>query len=359
MEGGKSIEVLSLVFTAGIAAGSLCPPAGPESPATLLLLLSLPCLFRQRLAALPSPVSLPLVLLTFLALGFFCAWTARMSVPAGDSPLWALPRSAVGRVREVIGGIPFRGKDSGALLLALLTGERGGLSAESVAAFRDSGASHILALSGLHMGIIYLLLGGSIRVIGNSPAARRIRCALILSLSLFFVLMTGASASIVRAFLFIAIRETLLLLGRPQKSVRVLCLALFIQLALNPSAIRSLGFQLSYLAMAGIFLLYPVLEKWYPRGPRLDPFRKIWSMAALSISCQVFTGPLVWYRFQTFPRYFLLTNLLALPLTTALMTVSVATVILSAAGLCPPFLIRATDGLCSLLLWILGVIAQM
>ena len=87
--------------------------------------------------------------------------------------------------------------------------------------------------------------------------------------------------------------------------------------------------------------------------------RKIWTMAALSISCQLFTGPLAWYRFHSFPKYFLLTNLLAIPLTTALMATAVTTVLLGLLGWSPALLITATDGLCRLLVWVLEIIASM
>ena len=111
--------------------------------------------------------------------------------------------------------------------------------------------------------------------------------------------------------------------------------------------------------MAGIFLLFPLLEAWYPPSVSWDPMRKIWSMAALSISCQLFTGPLAWLRFHSFPKYFLLTNLLAIPLTTVLMAIAVTTVALGVLGWCPALLIQATDGLCRLLVWVLEVIASM
>ena len=106
-------------------------------------------------------------------------------------------------------------------------------------------------------------------------------------------------------------------------------------------------------------LLYPVLENWYPVSARWDPFRKIWNMAALCISCQLFTAPLAWLRFHSFPRYFLLTNLLAIPVTSVLMGTALLTLLLQALGCCPPLLLTATDSLCRLLLWILEVIAGM
>ena len=106
-----------------------------------------------------------------------------------------------------------------------------------------------------------------------------------------------------------------LLPGRRRRSVNVFCAALTVQLAVSPTVVGSLGFQLSYLAMLGIVLVFPRLEAWYPDGRRRDPVRRIWSAVALTLSCQLFTAPLVWVRFHSFPKYFLLTNLGALPLT--------------------------------------------
>ena len=214
-------------------------------------------------------------------------------------------------------------------------------------------------MSGLHIGILYLLLSRLLWPLGNSPFARCVRYGITVLSAGLFTLMTGASPSIVRAFLFIFLTETARLACRPRKPLRTLSTALLIQLSLTPSAITSVGFQLSYLAMTGIFLLFPVLDGWYPKGFRFDPVRKIWEAAALSISCQVFTGPLAWFRFHTFPKYFLLTNLFALPLTTLLMGTAVATLILQGFGCCPGFLIQATDALCTVLVRILEIISSM
>jgi competence protein ComEC len=296
---------------------------------------------------------------TFLLLGCFCVWNSALPGVESTGPIRSLADHSAFRLRALIGSLPFRSPDTAPLLQALLTGDRSGLSPQIQGVFRASGASHLLALSGLHMGIIYLVFDRITRLMGRSPAIRKLRYVLLLSAAGFFTLMTGAGPSLVRAFLFIAVSETLRLLNRPRSPLRVLCLALLVQLATDPSAISSLGFQLSYLAMAGLILLYPVLESWYPSGSKWDPMRKIWTMAALGISCQVFTAPLAWLRFHTFPRFFLLTNLLAMPVTTVLMAVAVGTVALSALGCCPAVLYTATDGLCRLLLWILEIIASM
>ena len=360
MERVKNIESLSVFFTAGVAAGTvLFSGTGALLPAALLPLLALPVLMRGSLVRWRDEVSIPLVLATFVLLGIFCARNAAVPGAQVHIGLENLAADAVARLRAFIGHLPFRDAGTAPLLNALLTGDRSGLPAGTVDVFRQSGASHLLALSGLHMGILYLLFDWISRPFGHSPAARGIRFGLLVAAAGFFTLMTGAGPSLVRAFLFIVINETLRLLHRPRKAVRVFCLALLLQLAWDPGVIRSIGFQLSYLAMAGIFLIYPVLEKWYPEGARYNPLRWIWKTAALSISCQLFTAPLAWLRFHSFPRYFLLTNLLALPLTSALMTVAVATIGLSALGCCPALLITATDGLGRLLLWVLEVICAM
>jgi competence protein ComEC len=352
----ENIGALAIHFTAGIAAGALLVrlPVDPYSLSGGLFLL-----LASLLAAVLKTERTGLLFPAFLVCGTVCFLTA--SFPGGGETTF-LERWTAGaaeKLRAFIDGIPFPNETTAPLLKAFLTGDRSRLSRETVRMFRDSGASHLLALSGLHMGILYLLLSRLLGPLGNSLHAKCFRYAVTLMAAAFFTLMTGASPSIVRAFLFIALNETARLTGRPRRPLRILSSALLLQLILTPAVITSVGFQLSYLAMAGIFLLYPHLERWYPPGPGIDPMRKIWQAAALSISCQVFTGPLAWYRFRTFPTYFLLTNLLAMPLTSLLMGTAVATIALRGIGLCPGLLIQATDALCSGLLWILGIIASM
>lgn len=359
MEKVKSIEALSLSFTIGTLAGVSVSAAQSWALASVLGLAATPALLQRKLMEWPERFSVSVLLAAFLLLGFCSALLSSLPhacISALSAP-WIL--EAGERVKALIGEIPFPSEGTVPLITALLTGDRSLLAQETVFAFRESGASHILALSGLHMGIIYVLFDRLSRVAGQAPAARVLRFGAIVLCAAFFTLMTGASPSLVRAFLFILINELLRLSGRPRKASRVLCLALLVQLVLDPTAIKSVGFQLSYLAMAGIFLVYPSMEAWYPPSPAWDPFRRIWKAAALSISCQLFTAPLAWWRFHSFPRHFLLTNLLALPLTTALMTTAVLTVTLWAIGLCPHVLIIATDALCNWLQRALEIIATM
>lgn len=339
MVGTRNIETVSFLFGAGVAIGTLIRGSGVLAPGGLLLGIAA-CLAIGR-------EHWPGILTAFLLCGMFCALNDAAILP---SLPWA--ETAVAALRERIDRLPFASPRTAPLLKALVTGDRGGLDRETVQVFRNSGASHLLALSGLHIGILYMLLDRSTWIFGRTPATRRIRSECTILLAGFYALMTGASPSIVRAFLFITINEIQRLLNRRASSLQVLSLALLVQLVLCPSAIRSTGFQLSYLAMAGIFLLYPRLRDWYPEGRRPDPVRWIWRTAALSLSCQVFTGPLAWYRFRTFPPWFLLTNLLAIPLTTSIMACALFTLATGwACGL--------TDRLCNMLLWVLEIISTM
>lgn len=301
----------------------------------------------------------------FIVTGIFCSLNYHIAsgIPEYESGfIGSAAANAVGTLQNVIDNIPYPSETSGPLVKALLTGDKSDLTKEITGIFRDSGASHILALSGLHLGVLYILLARLTAPLGNSPWIRRLRYSLIIVAALFYSIMTGATPSIIRAFLFITINETAKLLGRKREPVRVLLAALTIQLALKPDVITSVAFQLSYMAMAGIFLLFPTLDRIYPapngsKLSRFNPLRKIWSAAMLSISCQVFTGPLAWYHFHTFPKYFILTNLIALPLTSAIITLSVATIALSFLGICPEPLVILNDHAMQALFFCLEIIS--
>ncbi len=282
--------------------------------------------------------------------------------------------------KDYIDSIPFEGEMTAGVVKAFLIGDRSGIPWEVRAAFRSAGASHLLALSGLHLSVIYMIVSWTLRIFGNSPIARQIRSGVILLFSAFFTLLTGAGPSIVRAFLFIGVRESSLLLHRRSSAINIFCVALILQLALDPSEITSVGFQLSYLAMLGIVLFFQPLDGlWgrfemglrrymnryseviydYKEHPLGWAMHKIWSLCAVTLCCQIFTAPAVLLYFGTFPRYFLLTNLLCLPLSNLVIFLAVAVVALSAIGICPTILLSATDWAVDALIYVLRVISTL
>lgn len=352
MEEARDVVLISFPFAAGVALAQFCPfslfhYALAAVAALMLLALAGVCRGRVWYGVL------------FFAVGALCGSTGSPVGGSFASP--GMTEGALKRTDALIRDIPFPHSETNALLRALLTGLRDDLPRDTVASFRAAGASHILALSGLHLGIIYLLVSKLLSLLGNGRIASIIRSILIVAASAFFAFMTGAAPSIVRALLFITINELMRYSpGRRKTPLAVWCLALMIQLMISPWVIRSVGFQLSYLAMLGIFLVFPWLDGFYPktgRGPH--PVKWIWSSMALSLSCQLFTAPLVWLHFRTFPKYFLLTNLLALPLTSLLMFAAVPLLLLTFAGLSPSWLIWLTDTLALALEKCLFIIAAL
>lgn len=356
MKADADIIRLSIPFVAGV--GLAAWTGAPFISATAALAAVAGCFFLSVRNGRRTAV----IALLFFSLGVLCHSGSAIFPFHGSTP--AAASAALEKLSAMIDSLPFSDRETNALLKAFLTGRKKGLGRTMTACFRKAGASHLLALSGLHLGVIYLILSKLLAVIGNSRLAYAARSVLIVACSAFYVLMTGASPSIVRAFLFILLAEIARNCpGRNKTPLGVWCTAMLIQLVFSPESISSTGFQLSYLAMLGIFLLYPSMKEWYPGGgrkkERWNPLRRMWEAMALSTSCQLFTAPLVWVTFHSFPWYFLLTNLIALPLSEALIACGIALTVLFACGAAPLPLLRLTDCLSFALRRSLEIIASM
>lgn len=331
--------------------------------------LSLGALVLRKRLNLGDGAVRALIILSTCSCGALAGAVSGYDIPyMGNSSIEEYAAGFGLRMQNAIDSIPFSSAQTNALLKALLTGERSTLSPKLTEAFRDSGASHILALSGLHLGIIYGIFSKALFFLGSSMTGRRLRSAVIVVLCGFYTLATGAGPSIVRAFIFILLGETARMTGRWHSLIQVLTASLLIQTALDPAAIRSVSFQLSYAAMAGIAFIHPWIRDFWPSGKAVDglcgraivrAMRWIWDSAALSISCQLTTGPLAYMYFGTFPRHFLLTNLISLPLTGLIIPLALVCLCLSVLGWCPAFMISVTERAVSLLTWSLEVIASM
>lgn len=350
MKKGPGIVLLSFSFAAGVTAAEIAGAPGGASSA--LCLASAILLVYSALAK--GNQYLPLAL-TFIFLGALCRCTE--AVTGTPPPVNPFP-GALDALCDAIASAGFPGENSSAIITALLTGRRSGLPRETVQAFRLSGASHILALSGLHLGIIYLFVRRLLAFFGNTPPARFARSGITLALCALYTVITGASPSTVRALLFIIINEAGgAASGRRRSPAATFSIALMVQLAVRPSVIASAGFQLSYLAMLGIILLYPGLSSWYPG--RRGLLKGVWNAASLSTSCQLFTAPVAWWRFRSLPKYYLITNLLALPLTEGIIVSALVCLILQAIGIRPQLLVKACGEMVKLLEFCLETIASL
>lgn len=355
----EPIIPFSLSFTAGVAAAS-CIRGGQYSGIAVLCAIFLTagiCLQTRRMEG-------TLLMVTVFLAGLYSALSRSLPLPPSGSanpPLAHLSISFREGFRSLTSDIPFRDERTAPLINALLCGDRSALSPGMVESFRKSGASHLLALSGLHLGVLATGLGTILNVLGNSRKAQGAKSVIIISFCLLYLAACGAGPSLQRAFLFITIRRILHHdHSRRLSTAGTLCCALTIQLAIDPLSIRSVSFQLSYLAMAGITFILPRLEAFYPdEGRRHDPIRKLWKSMAMSVSCQIPTLPLVWIKFHSIPHCFILTNLISLPLCEILVSSAALLTVMSALGFRPQALITVVDTLSRILLRAIGIISEM
>lgn len=198
------------------------------------------------------------------------------------------------------------------LAMALLLGNKQGLNNETKTTFQRSGTMHILAVSGLHVGIIYVLLITILSAINKAfPLPKYFQLILLIAGIVLFALLTGAKASVVRAatmFSLFALGNTVF---KTTNSLNILAAVAFVMLCYNPLYVYDVGFQLSFSAVAGIVLLLPLYKLIRSRYSLVNYFSGILFM---SFAAQLSTLPFVIYYFHQLPLIGLLSNFLAIPL---------------------------------------------
>ena len=201
------------------------------------------------------------------------------------------------------------GADEKAILSALTIGDKSDLDPTLRQDFSVAGIAHVLALSGMHIGILWMLLDFILFPLKRSAKGRWIKWLLIVGLLWSFAFVTGLQPSVIRAVVMCMLLEFARLVHRPLLSLNTLGMAALAMLVLNPALLFDVGFQLSFVAVASIFLLYGPLYRLIPSLPRwLNP---VWSLLCVSVVAQIGTAPLSMYYFGQFSVYFLLTNLVA------------------------------------------------
>lgn len=201
--------------------------------------------------------------------------------------------------------------DDYAVVAAMTLGDRTALTREVRDTYNASGASHILALSGLHMSIIYILL----TTIVPSRRWRMVSQLLTIAAIWAFALLTGLSPSIVRAAIMLTIYGLLSLGYREKASIRILLFTAVLMLLFNPRLIYSVSFQLSYTAVLGILLFMPMLYGLIPPHilQRRTLLKWVWGMVTVSTSAQIGVAPLIAFYFHRLPVWFLLSNFIVVP----------------------------------------------
>lgn len=197
------------------------------------------------------------------------------------------------------------------VISALTLGYRQELSPETKYYFASTGAMHVLAVSGLHVGMIFLFLSYVLAFLKKTKTGRIFYLILIASLLWAYALLTGFSPSVQRAtvmFCFILIGNSL---RRPTSIYNSIAASAFLLLLFNPNLIHEVGFQLSYAAVTSIVFLYPKLTNWW--HPKNWGLQKIWQLLCVSLAAQIGTLPFSIYYFHQFPVYFWLSNFVVIP----------------------------------------------
>ena len=212
-----------------------------------------------------------------------------------------------------------------AILTAFVTGSKESIGKSTKETFRSSGAAHLLALSGLHVGILFMILNRITALFSITLAARRMRVLVVVGCTAAFLAITGFIPSLARAIIMAAICSIAKVWGYRVARAETLVITAFLLICYNPQVVASIGFQLSFAAMAGIMLIMPtlseslerVMERWRGRGMASRTIcwcaERIAAPLLLTISCQITTLPLCLYYFQSFSNYYLITNLIAIP----------------------------------------------
>lgn len=210
-----------------------------------------------------------------------------------------------------------------ALLSALTLGEKRDFPQELKESYSAAGASHVLALSGLHLGILYILLAFVLPTLNGRFIYRLLRETVIVLLLWAFAFVAGLSPSLVRSATLFTLMSAGRLLSRDVSPVSSLSFAAIAMLLFSPHLLFDVSFQLSFAAVFSILLLAPALQELFKVHEHGALYGYIINMLILSFTAQAGTLPFVWYYFGVFPLYFLLTNIIVVPLAFVVMALAV------------------------------------
>ena len=247
-------------------------------------------------------------------------------------------------------------KDELSVMNALLLGQRQDISKELIANYSKAGAIHILAISGLHVGIILWILTLVFKPLERFSRGKVIKLFLMILFLWFFALLAGMSASVIRAvtmFSAIAIGQ---FFNKKNAIEQSLIFSMFIILLWKPLFLFDVGFQLSYTAVFGIIWVQPVLyQLWIPKFYILD---KGWQLFTVSLGAQIGVLPLSLFYFHQFPGLFFVSNLLIIPFLGVILGVGIIILGLSYFFVLPDFIAAIYGSIISILNKLVAFIAS-
>ncbi|SDR89213.1 competence protein ComEC [Formosa sp. Hel1_31_208] len=242
------------------------------------------------------------------------------------------------------------------IINALLLGQRQDMDRDTYKTYADAGAIHILAVSGLHVGIILLLLNYLLKPIAHFKRGKVIKVTLILVLLWSFAIIAGLSASVTRAVTMFSILAIAMHLKRPTNIYNTLAISVFIVLLFKPMFLFDVGFQLSYVAVIAIVSIQPLLFKlWHPKWKITTYF---WQVLTVTFAAQLGVVPLSLYYFHQFPGLFFVSNLAIIPFLGFILGFGILVIVLALLDSLPEVLAHGYSSIIRLMNSIVSWVSQ-
>lgn len=257
-------------------------------------------------------------------------------------------------VQESLRSYPFTEQQL-AIVEALVLGQKQGIDRELSAQYAAAGMMHILAVSGLHVGIVLLLL----RFLFRSVRSYRLqwgKSIVIIVLIWAFAFITGLSPSVMRAATMFSFVEIGSALGGKRKSRDAVLVSAIMLLLYNPLLLYQVGFQLSYLAVFAILWLQPWLEGFW--NPKLKVLKYLWGIATVTVAAQIGVMPLSLFYFHQFPGLFFVSNIVILPFLGFILGGGIAVSAAAVCGILPNWMVvgygKIIDTMNGFIGWVAG-----
>jgi len=268
-------------------------------------------------------------------------------------------RGLAAKFREKINQILIKNgfkDDELAVINALLLGQRQDISSELLQSYAGAGAIHILAVSGLHVGIILLILNFLFQPLERLKNGKLIKLIVVISLLWIFAFIAGMSASVIRAVTMFTAVAIGMQVNRPANVYNILVISMFFLLLFRPSFLFDVGFQLSYLAVFFIVWLQPLLyDFWHPNWKTPNFF---WKLFTVSVAAQIGIVPLSLYYFHQFPSLFFISNLFIIPALGLILGLGILVIVLALLNVLPQFLADGYIFLIKMMNWLVAWVAK-
>ncbi|OBX24211.1 competence protein ComEC [Gelidibacter algens] len=237
--------------------------------------------------------------------------------------------------------------DELALINALLLGQRQDISPEIYDSYTKAGAIHILAVSGLHVGIILLLLNSLFKPLEYLRHGKIIKTVVLVLMLWSFAIIAGLSASVTRAVMMFSIVAIGMNLKSPSNIYNTLVISMLFLLLFKPLFLFDVGFQMSYLAVLAIVSIQPSLVKlWLPK---FKPLNKLWQIFTVTLAAQLGVVPISLFYFHQFPGLFFISNLVIIPVLGIILGLGILVIFLGLINFLPTWLADLYGGMISIM----------